>query len=568
MIARIVCSALASFLVGLLLFFTAAGVKASADNNLAADPSAPSYRGFFPKPQPSGEVPLKIVPHPRALSQIVPVSFGIPFPPGYVSDVKNISLVDSTGREIPIHVTALAHWLPPVPGAPCLRAVLVQYKDYMASPVPRTYTLRWGKPRKKTMAKAWPASRSWMSLTDSTYPSIIVKDPVAWALLPAWWLGQSLIKGRLAPAGTYPEFLWFESAHGGFFKQAINQPILTAWQISRGELKKKYGIDFLKKYEPWLFDRTTTIFLRYLTTGDLEPYQFALRDAQFYAYHVEKNGNFGLIPPGYPPNVIYGNQEALTIAWFFTGLTSLQNASERVVKLLEAWNPEYSLERTFWTERHLAFHLMIATAAYEMTGDPALLKRARHAFDIAYGMQTSPPPGAPADGCLIHTGVQHSSTLKGWICSPWMSVLFIDAALRYYLVSADSRVPKSILMLADYMVKTGTYRFFYKRSNKYYVWPHYLASTMEKTGFSYNDWQHCLDTSKILAAAIYFSRKEGKSWVQYRNLYDQLIISAKEMVPKVVKVKGRVTPYTLTPPRKFSWWFRTTADIPWLLNQP
>lgn len=563
---RIAWYPLAFLLTGFILFLSCSGASAYAESSLVADPVAPPYLGFFPKPKPRGELPLKIVPHPRALSQVVPVSFGIPFPPGYVRDVNNISLVDNAGQEIPIHVTELARWLPPVPGAPCLRAVLVQYRDYMASTVPRIYTLRWGEPRRKKLAKAWPASRSWISSIEGSYPVLFVKDPTVWALLPAWWLGQSLIKGRLAPVGTYPSFKWFEKAHGGYFKQAINQPILTKWQISRGEIKKRYGIDYLKKYEPWLFDRTTTIFLRYITTGYLEPYQYALRDAQFYAHNVQKDGNFSLLPPGYPPNVIYGNQEAITIAWFFTGLNSLQNASKRVVKLLDAWNPEYTPERTFWTERHLAFHLMIATAAYEMTGDPALLKRARHAFDIAYGMQIKPPLGAPADGCLIHNGVQHSSTLKGWICSPWMSVLFVDAALRYYLISADTRVPKSILMLADYMVKTGTYRFLYKRSNKYYIWPYYLASTIEKSEFSYNDWQHCLDTSKILAVAIYFSRKQGKSWTKYRELYDQLIISAKEMVPK--PRKNVIITYTLTPPRKFSWWFRTTADIPWLLNQP
>ena len=554
--------------IGLLVLALAALAHAAPTQTASppADPFTPAYRGFFPAPQPQGEVPLTLVPHPRALSHVVPVSFGVPFPPGCVSDPKMISLVDNTGQEIPLHVQVLARWLPPVPGAPCIRSVLIEYQDYMASPVPRTYTLRWGKPRRKSMPKGWSASRAWLSITDNSYPALIVKDPTVWALLPASWLGRALIKGRLAPAGTYPEFNWLTKAHGAFYKHAINKPILNIRERNHPERQKRYGVDYLKSSEPWLFDRTTTIFLRYLTTGDLEPFKYALRDAQYYAYNVDKNGKFALLPAKKPPSVMYGNQEALTIAWFFSGLPVLRNASNRLIKLLDAWHPEYNLERTFWNERHLAFHLMIATTAYEMTGDPALLKRARHAMDIAYGMQTTPPPGAPNDGCLIHTGTQHASQVKGWVCSPWMSVFLADAMMRYYLVSADPRVPKSIMMLGDYLVNKGTYRFYHKFGKVTYTFPYYLASSQQNSGEHYADYNHALDTSKILAASIYFARKQNLPWKKYQQTFNELMFSASDKMPK--ERGKRETSYHLSPRRKFSWWFRTTADIPWLLNQP
>jgi hypothetical protein len=508
-------------------------------------------------------VPVPLVPHPRAVGRVVRVGFGVPFPPGYVRAPALISLLDNSGQELPIHVTVLARWLPPAPGSPSLRAVLIQYRDLMGSRVPRTYTLRWGQPRRQTMAEAWPVGRGWFPVTDGSYPSVLVKDPPVWAMLPAKWLCQSLVKGRLAPAGLYKNYQWLATARAGYFKQAINKPILNKRQAAQPDAKRRYGVDYLKKYEPWLFDRTTTIFLQYLTTGKLEPLAYALRDVQYYAANVQGNGNFALLKPGRPPNVIYGNQEALTLGWFFSGLPKLKQASARVVKLLKAWNPDYSPERTFWTERHLAFHLMIATAAYEMTGDPSLLKEARRTFEIGFRMQTTPPPGAPADGCLIHTGRQHSGPVKGWICSPWMSVLFVDAALRYYLVSADPRVPRSILLLADYMVKTGTYRSRPRNAKRAYLFPYYLASSLEQTDkYTSTDWMHCLDTSKILAAAIYFAGKQGQPTQKYRKVYDELLIAAREMFPK--HRQGRVTPYTLNPRRKFNWWFRTTGDIPWL----
>lgn len=531
------------------------------------DAHDPAYLGFFPALRPSGTLPVTLVPHPSAVGRVVPISFGVPFPPGYVIDPEMIALFDSSGSELPIHVEVLAQWLPPVPGAPSIRAVLIQYLDLMATRLPRTYTLCWGKPRTQSRSTGWPADRGWFPVSDGSYPAVRVKDPVAWALLPASWLGQALIKGRLSPAGRYKNFSWLETGHWAFFRQAINRPILDGPQKNAQENNKDiFKIRYDRLYEPWLFDRTTTIFLQYLTTGKLEPLAYAIRDIQFYASNVQENGNFALLKPGRPPSVIYGNQEALTLGWFFTGLPRLKIASARVVKLLDAWNPEYSPSRSFWTERHMAYHLMIATAAYEMTGNPALLERARHAFEIAYSMQVNPPPSAPRDGCLIHTGKQHSGPIKGWICSPWMSTLFIDSAMRYYLVSADSRVAICVRMLADYLVDNGTYQLTTKNAKRRYTFPYYLASSIEKSEKQPSiDWQHCLDVSKILALAIYFAKKEGKPYQAYYNLFNELLISSQEMIPK--KSEHRAVGYILFPPRKFSWWFRTTADLPWLVNQ-
>ncbi len=533
-----------------------------------ADPAAPAYAGFFPRPMPQGKLPVSLVPHPRARSKVAMVSFGVPFPPGCVSDPDMIALLDNTGQEVPIKVTVLSRWLPPVPGAPCIRAALIQYQDFMAISRPRTYFVRWGSPRQKTWKENWPMKRAWIPSTDRAYPPLVTKDPTVWALFPPSWLGQTLIKSRLAPAGTAPAFQWLLRAHAGYYMQAANKPILTKRMQAKKDHLKLWGVDYLGKFEPWLFDRSTTIFLLYLLTGHLEPYRTALRDVQYYASQVQDSGNFALLPPGKAPNVLYGNQEALTIAWFLTGLPQFKETSAKVVKLLDAWDPTYSPKRSFWTERHLAYHLMIATAAYEMNGDPALLARARKAFEIAYNLQNNPPPGAPADGCFVHTGRQHSAPVKGWICSPWMSALLVDAALRYYLVSADPRFPKMVGMLADYLVKTACYKFQPRGSKEKLVVPHYLASSQAKMPIAFfTDIQHTLDTSKILALAMYFDRKQGKSHPEYLALYQELLKGAKGSMPKKSRVPGRITPYVLAPARKFSWLFRTTADMPWIMQQ-
>ena len=363
-----------------------------------------------------------------------------------------------------------------------------------------------------------------------------------------------------------PAYRWLEVARAGYYRQAINQPILGKRSAALPDIKKRANVDYLNLYEPWLFDRTTTIFLHYLTTGRMGPFAFALRDAQYYAGNVQPDGNFALRKASRGANVEYGNQEGLALGWFFSGLPSLKQAAERLTQALDAWDPNYSPSRTFWTERHLSFHIMIATAGYEITGNPALLERARHAFEIGYAMQTNPPEGAPRDGCLIHTGKQHSAPIKGWTCSPWMSVLFVDAALRYYLVSADPRVPQSVMMLGDYMVKVGTYKEQPKNTKETLTYPYYLASSLgQSQRMVSTDREHTLDTLKIMALAIYFARKQGKPTQAYLKLYDELLFHAKRLFPN--PKHGRKPTYILSPRRKFNWWFRPTADIPWLMNQ-
>ena len=318
----------------------------------------------------------------------------------------------------------------------------------------------------------------------------------------------------------------------GTYKQAINR-LATPEALKKWKKKyREYWVNYAQNFEPWLYDRTTTIFIQYFTTGKIEPLAYGLRDAQYYAANVESDGRFALFPKNRLPDVKYGNQESMTLAWFLSGLPIFEQASVGLQKLLDAWNPHYSEGKSFWTERHLAAHLMIATAAYEMTGDPALLDRARQAFSIAYNMQTNPLPGAPRDGCMVHTAKQHAKEAKGWICSPWMSVLFVDAALRYYLVSADPRVPKSIIMLADYIRQYGTYKIRAGNDKRAYLTPMYLAtSQVQLKDYSETDRQHALDISKVIAAAIYFTKKKGESPNRFKPLFNELVITARRFIP-------------------------------------
>ncbi|RJX33635.1 MAG: hypothetical protein C4525_09030 [Desulfarculus sp.] len=511
---------------------------------------------------------MTLVPHARSVGRVVVAGFGLPFPPGYLTDAKNLVLTDGTGKELPIHVKVLAHWSPPVPGAPCVRAVLIQFRDYMASQSPRKYTVRWGQPRRQNLAGGWPSRQDWLPVTDGMFPTGSVYDPPVWALLPPAWLDKCLLKGRFLTSGAQPSVDWIGQAQTNYFGHTINRPTLSTYDLAQKNVGQRFRQDYLTKFAPWLYDRAAAQFVLYLRTGKLAPLEAAHRSAQFYASQLEPNGKFGLLDKQRDVDLKYASQEGLTLDYFLTGDEKLLAATARQAKALDSWDPTYSPQRTFWTERQLGIGLVAAVAAYEMTGDPQLLQKARHLFEVGYRMQTEPPPGAPRDGCLIHTARQHGQRYDGWYCSPWMTALFVDAALRYYIITADPRVPQSAILMGQFMVKTATYRFTVGKGQdtRTYTFPYYMVSSLNHTGHDiHDDKMHALDTSKMVAAAYYFAAKLGQPREHFRSLFRELMRTAQWPIPKVEY--RRQPSYINTPPRRFNWWFRITLDLGWLMSQ-
>jgi hypothetical protein len=317
-------------------------------------------------------------------------------------------------------------------------------------------------------------------------------------------------------------------------------------------------------------------FVTYLRLGGLEPLVEGHRAAQYYASQMLPDGKFALLGDKSGPDLKYGYQESLLLDYWLTGDEQMPEASRRVLKLLDIWDPVYTPERGFWTERHLGMSLLNAVTAYEMWGDQRLLARARAIFEAAAAMQGSPPPGAPHDGCLVHTGRQHGEKVEGWICSVWMTSLAVDAMLRYYLVSADSRVPASIEKFADFVVKTGTYRLRpHANEPSDLTFPYYLVSSQVRERAEADPWadrQHALDSALILAAADYFTRQAGRPKPEYRRLLQELLATARWNFDKHHRpdapAKDGSPAFPLAPARKFNWWFRTTASMDWFLSRP
>jgi hypothetical protein len=434
--------------------------------------------------------------------------------------------------------------------------------------IPHTYTLGWGTPRKEKEPHGWPDRQGWLPAEDKTLAAAGVSVPPVYATLPKEWLGQSLVKGPILPAGQSKAVPFYDEFMGLSWKTAVNH-------LDK-RVDPKHRIKDLTDAEPWLYDRGATLYVTYLRRGGLEALTEAHLASQYYATQMMPDGKFRLLGNGKERDGKYGNQECLAMDYWFFGDERMLTASQHVAKLIDDWDPAYSTKRGFWTERQLGLLMLNAITAYELQGDPKMLERAKHFFDAAYDHQFNPPPGVPRNGCWVHNGRQHGQEADEahQICSPWMSTLVLDAMLRYYIITADPRVPQSIEALADFVVRHGTYR---KRPEpgepREMTYPYYLIGSGPLGNLEADLWgdrMHALDVSMILASADYFTRKAGKAKPEYRKLLSELLQTAQWTFEKTYRPNGPnegIPIFGVSPPRKFNWWFRTTASLDWFMSQ-
>src|SRR5687768_7154041 len=169
-----------------------------------------------------------------APNQTTRVSFGVPFPKGFVTNASTIRLLDAGGAEKAVSVQALTPWrdLGTLTNLNSVRSALVQTDvafpdadgDGDADPV--RLSVEWGRAARSAPALAPVSVRStWVPVNDASYPSSHgVWEPKAYALFSAAWYGQSMLKSRLQPFGTEadPAFSSYENYFLNFGKTAVN----------------------------------------------------------------------------------------------------------------------------------------------------------------------------------------------------------------------------------------------------------------------------------------------------------------------------------------------------------
>jgi hypothetical protein len=154
-----------------------------------------------------------------------------------------------------------------------------------------------------------------------------------------------------------------------------------------------------------------------------------------------------------------------------------------------------------------------------------------------------------------------------------MTTLLVDVMQRYYRHSGDQRVLASAQRFGDAIINVAdTVRGDQGDWEGYpfpdvYI-PSFLAGS-QGSAMEWADYEHCLDVAKITAFAYYGSVLQGTPQTKYHRERARLLEGAEQVIAYWIRPQAHdygKSIYRLSPARKFSWWFRTTSDLDYLVN--
>ena len=152
-----------------------------------------------------------------------------------------------------------------------------------------------------------------------------------------------------------------------------------------------------------------------------------------------------------------------------------------------------------------------------------------------------------------------------------MSALLADAVWRYYLVSKDSQALAFLSDLGLFVARYGIRDVSSTHSALSGKWaPWYLASSSVKYTDSgaWGDLEHACDVAGLTARAAWAARALSRSPTDIDRATQRLLPGCKWALDYWHRTTDPTQPeYRLQPPRKFSWWFGSTLDLPWLVGQ-
>ncbi len=499
------------------------------------------------------------------------VSFGIPFPKDYINSPKEFRILDENNNEVAIAVQENMTWQNINEHGTSIRSVLVQLElEFPANefglPLARELTLEWGVNRSIEDLTMEPVRSVWVLVDDDEYPaSDAVYEPQAYAIFQPSWYGDCVIKTRLLPLNSHPDFSAYDIAFNLFGDTAINH---VDPRVIEGNL-----IPHRESYAAWLFDRAMTIYQLAFRTGKFKYLRAAHRAAQFYQQHINDGGYFSLKPSD---DMKYSYGEGLVSNYILLGDERIPDKIKSMISAWDSFDSEYKLTTNFWTERHAAFQLKGYVTAYEITGDILYKQKANITFQNILKMQTEPVDGVPKTGALMHTSASHGEGGQQFIASPWMSVLLIDAVERYGIHIESNNVADFVMKLADFFQQDGVGLYEwkgYQEKDSFFV-PYYLAgldlTEKEHGGVGAKDLEHGIDVIKIFSSAYFYScslRQCNESYLRtISRLYHTAFI---QNIPSWIRASAPsdvLSSYRLSPPRKFNWWFNTTSNSDFLLG--
>lgn len=489
----------------------------------------------------------------------LPVTLGIPFPPGMLGDPRRLRILDDNGNEVPAHVEVSLRWHF---RDNSIRALRVQFQGTVKdNPLRLRFDI--SAPRISD-ATGWPYAEG---LHDAGHG---LRMPRALATLDARWLSQSLIAGPQQPADP-------QDAYDRYFDTQF------AWARALPT----------EDSTAWLFDRPGTLFKRYLRTGRLEHLQGAVESYRFYMGHLQRTDTqcrggwqFGKAKAC---DAKYVYVEPILLALAISGDDSLHDAAlvEDMITLWDrgGWSgiggAYTSVDQNF-TERHIGLGLLATVSAYELTGNPAYRKRVGERIGWLLAHQQDNPDGLGNDGSWRHSWQRHEgedfdaeTDVRG--ASPWMSENIIDGLWHAWLATADPRIPGMIVAFGQYLEKHGWIRpeVFVKAGHSWrddcsgpdgqiaWYWsssqaPLATLIAMQDAGGEYSD-AHTVELGLAVAAARYFETDPARR----KQLDVRLGRIAHSYAPACAR-NGATK-------RRFNWnnrgvgvvaWFKRNFDLP------
>lgn len=552
-----------------------------AGSALAAEP-------FMAAPVTSGNLTVQLVPTEAATpGSNRLVTFGVPFPRGSLTQAGLANVRVFKGAvEIPAYVDQLTPWrhrLVPALDGTSVRVARIQIHYTFVSTAAESIRVEWGgAPRQQNVTTLTAVRNGWHTVTSGTYVAADnVQEPDVYAVLDRAWLSLGALKGNQSIAfdGSnteprdnpvtndgiehWPGFQEADRAAKNNFYNLINQddPAVTAGN------RCPYKTD----YEPWLYDRASSLYVTYFRSGFYNALREAVRASEFYTDHVNASGFFDLKNG----DTKYVYAENLAYRYWLTGDDTALTRLSAIVSAQAGFNDAWTPTLGFWTERHAAFKLLANQVNYEINGGSTaagqvstLVGRMVTHQDGANGQ--IPRPTGFVDGGLYHYGFQHDGD---WAdnslgASSWMSGLIVDAMLRAYSTSEDPAIANFIRRMGNFLrvatINTTDHSYDYSGA---LALPRYgMLSNGADGQVNFEDVEHALDVAAGTAWADYFAELTQQPDSRLAEVTEDLYFTYDIGVNYWIRPSGPASglpAYRVTPWRKYGWEHRVSGGLGW-----
>lgn len=566
-------------------------------------PEKALVQSFFSPPQSSGDMLVKLYP----MENVVPgkpvlVTFGIPFTKGTMTpeELKTLRILKND-CEIPSFVEMLTPWRHIEDDRKDCKWVRIarvqisytfktQYPDY------EVITVEWGKNnRQQNVLTLENPRKCWHKVISGSFDEDDhIFEPDVYAVLPKEILSLGVMKTPMKPfpdcieekrdnpsiikqEGFLKDYMDYDYASKNFFYTIINEddPLVSSENQS----------PYKSSYEPWLYDRSASMYVLYFRSGFLKPLREAVRSTQYYINHIDPDGYFTLKGM----DAKYSYDECLAYTYWLTGddtaVTRIHDILRPFDYVPTRWDPGLN----FWTERHPGFKLLAYAVAYELSGDPKIKDSILEMTEDFFWHQNGAGGLLPAnriDGGVYHFSWQHGpdevKDQEALITSPWMSVLLQDAMLRCYSFSESTDIANFIYRMGFMFRETS------KTDNRHNYTNHVSPSSPDKLEpLTYPDYlmrydgtsenrrimEHDINIACALAWSAYFSSISGCYEPSFAEKAQKLYHTYTVFLDLYTRPDN---PETLRQPayflsarsmRRYGWQYRTSASFSWLMSQ-